>query len=510
VAPRINPLSRRSQNRNFTGAEITDWLRGQMPMSLAASKRARVVREKGEFNLRALAEMLRPPVSSSGAASWSIEQIVAARDQQMAGRFRGPQKLSASFSTDDAIFTARAVRLSPVRSLGVKIAEAPRGKGDKLADEAEALFGSNGIAISSETDSTIRQQIVDHGVGFGAVTWCPRADGSRWDPVLNAWPIEWVYWHENANCYVTTAQYLDDTILMGQDPDGTWTPRGGFHQTAGRTELTPMIHGDGRWVVFRKSELLPHQFDATILPAAMVWARHAFGNRDWAKGSATHGNAKVVGEMAPDTPLSDAAGNLTAEAAAFLQLVLAIASQDAPAGIRPSGSKIDYITNSSQAWEVWAKLVENAERAAARIYLGTDGVLGAQGGAPGVDISALFGVATSMVQSDLRCIERGVQSGLIAPWAAINFGNDKLAPSRTYVFPDPDESRVREDFGKRNAAFQDAITKHKANGFVLTQDYVNALAKEYGGDIPVPQLPAAPTTPQLPAAPVTPAPTAAS
>jgi hypothetical protein len=59
--------------------------------------------------------MLRAPTSSSAAHSWSIEQIVAARDQQMAGRFRGPQRLAESFGTDDALFTARGVRLAPVR-----------------------------------------------------------------------------------------------------------------------------------------------------------------------------------------------------------------------------------------------------------------------------------------------------------------------------------------------------------------------------------------------------------
>jgi hypothetical protein len=171
-----------------------------------------------------------------------------------------------------------------------------------------------------------------------------------------------------------------------------------------------------------------------------------------------------------------------------------------PYGIRPSGAKIDLLANPGTMWEVFAKLAESAERAAARIYLGTDGVLGAQGGAPGVDVSALFGVATSKTQSDIMCIGNGLDSGLIRVWAAINFGDDKLAPKRVLTFPDPDESRVREDFGKRNDAFLKALKSGRDAGGQLTQTYVDALAEKYG----VPTLLLAPA-PQLPAAPVTPA-----
>jgi hypothetical protein len=239
-----------------------------------------------------------------------------------------------------------------------------------------------------------------------------------------------------------------------------------FTPMRGRNVLEPIRHGNGRWVVFSKSELLPHRDDATLLPAAIVWAGRAFAMRDWRKGSASHGNAKVIGEMPADTPLSDEWG-MTREAQAFLEQLMAVASQDVPVGIRPPGSKIDFLTNNSQAWEVWAKLIEVEDRAAARIYLGTDGVLGAQGGAPGVDISQLFGVATSKTQSDLVCIQRGIESGLMAPWAAMNFGDDKSAPTREWVFPDPDASRVRDDFSKRHTAFLAAVKAAKDAGYAV-------------------------------------------
>ncbi len=239
--------------------------------------------------------------------------------------------------------------------------------------------------------------------------------------------------------------------------------------------------------MFQKSELLPHRLDAALLPAALVWARHAFANRDWANGSSAHGNAKVVGELPDGTALTDEDGALTQEASAFLTLLTNVASHDSPVGIRPAGSKMDYMTNSSRAWEVWSQLTDKAERAAARIYLGTDGILGAQGGAPGVDITALFGVATGEVQADLRCVEKALQTGVLSPWAAINFGDDKQAPTRLYVFPDPDAIAVREDYAKREDAFLKAIQAYRAAGFVVDQPLTDRVAKEHG--ITAPQLP---------------------
>jgi hypothetical protein len=103
-----------------------------------------------------------------------------------------------------------------------------------------------------------------------------------------------------------------------------------------------------------------------------------------------------------------------------------------------------HLVNSSQAWEVWAKLAEVAERRAARIYLGTDGVLGAQGGAPGVDISRSSASrrrrsrATSLHRArraDRRDLARGPRS---------TSATTPRRPTRTYVFPDPDEAEVRE------------------------------------------------------------------
>lgn len=436
----------------------------------APSKKAKIVRSASEFDLRRLAYELQPPKANSAIFAWCLAEIFNARDQQMLGSFKLPARLAESMRTDDALAVAYENRLAPQRCIKVELVPAKGARGAGVAGEAEALFGQDGVGVSADTLSDIHGCLVNHGVAFAYCTATPRDDGSRVDVSVKTWPIEWVRWYPVERTFRTQTQE-------------------GFEEN--------ITHGDGRWVVFQKHELEPWKQEAAILPGSLVWARHAFAIRDWAKGSVAHGSAKVVGEMPEGVALQSSEGDLTNEASAFLDLLRSIASADAPVGIRPAGSKTEFLTNTSTAWQVWNELVMNAEKAAARIYLGTDGMLGSQGGAPGVDIQSLFGVATTRVQGDFAAIERGLLTGVIEPWAAINFGDSTLAPRRRYLVPDADADAERESTAKRNQAFFARVAALRANGFQVTQPDVDTIAKECGVTAPL-LLPVAPVAPPAP------------
>jgi len=411
--------------------------------------------------VKRLQSALSVPKSGTVAlTSWTLESIFAARDDQMLGHFYRPARMADAMRTDDALAVAFENRLAPQRCIKVEIVPARGSRGAAIAAEAEALFGSKGVGLSPETLSSIHGCLVDHDVAFAQAIPTPREDGSRVDYELHYWPIEHVRWDPVQRCFVTRV-----------DPE-----------SADAFEV-PIVHGDGRWVVFQRYEHEPFKH-GTILASALIWARHAYAVRDWAKGSVAHGSAKVVGKMADGVPIYDSENGLSSEATALAELVRAIASSDQPAGLLPAGASVDFLTNTSTAWQVWAELVSNAEKAAARVYLGTDGMLGAQGGAPGVDVQALFGVAATKVQGDLAAIERALQTGLIEPWCAINFGDSSLAPTRRYLLPDADADAARAALATRKQAFFSEVEKTRANGFAVTQEYVDALAREHGVEPP--------------------------
>jgi hypothetical protein len=429
-----------------------------------ASKSRRPAPSKvaADFSVSALSKVFTPPKSNSAVYGWTLDAIMSARNAQMLGKFREPARMAVAMRTDSAIFTAYEYRLAPQNALSVVVKPAPKSGrlARDIARDAERLVGIKGRGVSKDTLTSIHSSLVDHGIAFAINVATPDGDGISVNMRLQYWPTEFVEWDELQQLYVA----LDESGAR-----------------------LPIVHGDGRWTVFRKQEFKPHAAQAVLLPACLIWACHAFSLRDWMRGSKAHGNAKVVGELPIGVELQTSDGQISPAAAAFIELIQGISTGDADAGIRPAGSKTEYLTNNSSAWQVWSELSNNAERMAARVYLGTDGVLGSQGGAPGVDIKALFGVALTKVQGDLEAIERGIYEGFLVPWCAINYGDSSLTPTREYVIPDTDSDAAIESYDKRLVAMLSTLKELKAGGFVVTQTTVDELAEAYG--VEAPQLP---------------------
>jgi hypothetical protein len=430
----------------------------------AKTKRAQKVRQASEFDAKRLSRALAVPKGTGiSLTSWTLEQIFAARDAQLRGDFRQPARMAESMRTDDALAPALENRLAPQRCIPVEIVPAAGARGLPIAGEAAALFGPSGIAISPDTSASIHACLTNHDVAFAHCTPVPREDGTRIDYTASAWPIENVRWDPYDRCFKTRVDPSTDETAVGGE--------------------VPIVHGDGRWVIFQRFEIDPFKH-ATLLAAALIWARHAYGIRDWAKSSVAHGNVKMIGEMPAGVALQDADGD-TADATALIELMRDMVSADSPVGIRPAGSKTEFVANGSPAWQVFNELVKNAESAAARLYLGTDAVMGSKGGAPGVDVQAMFGVAATKVQGDLACLSRGWQTGLIEPWCALNFGDSSLAPTRRYMLPDADADAEVASRGTRHTAFFEHIERARAGGFEITQAYVEKIAAQYDVEPPV-------------------------
>lgn len=416
----------------------------------AQSKRAKKIRVASDFDLLRLAPELRAPKVASGAYAWTLESIRQARDAQMSGRFSLAARLAAQTRTDYAIFASFLNRLAPQHGLPVQLKAAnDTARALRVRDEAEASFGPAGVGIHPDTLTDVDGTLANHGVAFGINVVTPREDGSRIDFEHKIWPIEFVRWDDTLRCFRTQVDGLPEESI---------------------------IHGDGRWTVYQQHEHRPWQHGA-ILAVALLWADHAFGVRDRAKASTAHGNAKIVGTMPEGVPIEDAEGMLTVEGKGFLELLRVIASAETPVGMKPYGSTVDYITNNSSAWQIFKEIVDSGDKAADRIYLGHDVSAASSGGDA---IGYLFGVRNDIVEGSLRAIERGLLTGVIEPWCALNFGDSSLAPSRVYLIPDKDEDARRASLASRTAAFYAAVKEAKANGFDVTQEYADKLAFEFG------------------------------
>jgi hypothetical protein len=437
----------------------------------AMSKRAKKVRAQTEFNLLRLVAALRPPKTANGAFGWTLDQIREARDMQLAGAFALPSKLAAAMRTDDACFVAYQNRLAPQRGLPVKlVAPNDSARAKRVLDEAEALYGPKGVGIAAGALESINGDLANHGVAFGVCYATPRPDGSRIDIELHHWPIEHVRWDSQCRGYMTQ---VDPGSATDEERETTYG--GGV----------PIVHGDGRWVVFNKHEHEPWRQEACVLAAALVWAAHAYGLRDRTKAGTAIGNEKWIGKMPEGIALQDENGNLTADANAMMLMLEAMASLDNPIGLLPSGAEASREVNGSTAWQIFKEITDGGASAASRIYLGQD-AMNVQSQGPGVDATALFGVRDDIVEGDLAALERGIAEGVIQPWCALNFGDSTLAPWRKYLLPDADDDARMKSEGERGAAFFAEMKAANDAGFKLTPAYIAKRAEAYG--IPAPEV----------------------
>lgn len=399
------------------------------------------------------AEAFVPQTRSAPLGSWTLETIRCARDDQMAGNFKQPVRLAEALRTDDALFVAYHNRLAPHNAIATRLVPCA----DTARGEATAKKASASAFVSRTVLEGILGTMANHGIAIGYNEHEPSDDGTRVDFRLTEWPLEHVKWNR-------TREALETTTRQGERVD--------------------IVHGDGRWVVFRKFLVLPWTQEACVLPASLIWAAHAEGLADWAGSSKSHGLARLIGTMQEGISTHGADGVLTPEAQGLLDTLLALVTGSAPAGIIPFGAKADFAANSSTAWQVFNELIQNREKAAARIYQGTDAAMGSIGGAPGVDISILFGVATTKVQGDFEAIEQALSSGFYQPWAAVNDGDSRYAPRLKYLLPDPDAKARSEEQAQKRDRFHAEVERLKKNGFVVDQTVVDRVAADVGLDDP--------------------------
>ncbi len=378
----------------------------------------------------------------------------------MRGDFKRPVRLGEALRTEACLFTAYHNRLAPHNAIETELVPAPGVRGEAVAKRA-----AQSVHMSRSMLEGVVGTLANHGVAILKNVHVVSEDGTRTEFHVEEWPLEHVKWNAHREVLETRTK---------------------------RGEIVDIVHGNGTWTVVRKFQNLPWTQEACLLPAAMLWAGVAFGMSDWASTLKSHGQAKIAAQLPQLFALLESteggAMQLTPEARGVLQTLQDMVSGEAGAGLFPHGTEVDFLANGSSAWQVFKEFIENREKSAQRIYSGTDATMGSQGGAPGVDISFLFGVQTTKVQGDFNAIQQAVDTGVYQPWCAINEGDSRLAPSLRYKLPDPDAAAKSDEQAKRFDRLFAALEKYKENGMAITQAVVNSLARMFGITENIPEL----------------------
>jgi hypothetical protein len=395
-----------------------------------------------------------PVRKQGGGYTWTLQEIRSARDAQLRGQFDMPVRMAEAFRTNDAMFVAYQTRVSTQSAIKLMWQPANTEPGRVACARAE-----HAIHVPQHTRESILGTMANHGLAIGYVEHA-TVDDPEYGPTvcmtLTEWPLEHVRYNPST-CTLET-------------------------RTREQGQIT-ITHGDGRWVVFRKFGVAPWTQDAAVLPGALVWAAHGGCLSDWAGSSYSHSQAKTIATLREGVPLGKD-GALSPEATLALDTLTALLCGDSPAAVLPAGATAQILYNGSTAWQVFKELGLDRGKAAQRVYLGTDAALGSQGGAPGVDIQALFNVASTRIQGDLEALERGFREGMILPWAEMHGVERADLFVLTYAVPDSDgERRSSQEAAaiERLAAMSKAM---KDTGLEVTQETIDALVQVLGVSVP--------------------------
>jgi hypothetical protein len=385
-----------------------------------------------------------PPLTLS---SWDISRIREARDAHVLGQFQASAVLADALMTDGRIYQATTQRIGPPLGIAREVIGGSRWNGKGLTETVrvgvqEILLGPGPApALGPATLAPIFLSLAVMGVCILQVIRRPRADGSRIDVELRPWPLQQAYWNEAIRRYV-------------------------LFSTDGPIEVTP---NDGKWIVIEPWG--PRSFKLGAIRAlALLWADRAYAQRDRSNHSAAHGSVNIVGTLPEGVKVR------SPEGAAFRDAVRLL--QQARSGIiLPDGSKVAPFEPQTQASKIFDSIIDSDNGDIALCLLGI---------LPGGDgtykpIPQLDGVRYDLVRLDIGAAESQLQTGLVRPVTAWNWGDDpELVPAYRWLVPDPREIERVDAEARHHAALSTTLQAYRGAGLLVDQPLVNRLAARFG------------------------------
>jgi hypothetical protein len=397
------------------------------------------------FDRPGLAKTYSTYARPNGLYGWEYPRLIAARDAQVRGMFREPVALARSLRTDPAVFAALLNRQAPHRGLSREIRSGHelQGTASSILAEARATFipdTSSSLPPGLLADAFDRLAL--HEIGIDQIHWEPRPDGSRLDAFVTSFPLECVEWDECGERLLAIT-------------------------TEGRI---PIVHGDGRWIVYTKSSDRPWA-KASLVALAGVWCDIAYARRDRSKNVESHGESKWIGTLGPGIDTDSAAGD------AFYNELIKLYDYRR-AMVKPYGSEVERSEAAGTNWQIFGAIIDGDTKDIQRILLGQDGTMTNSGG-DYIKSWGAFGVRQDIVESDLAAVGACLSTGLLRPWSLMNFGRwDRL--EYKWLIPDSDEDTRRASIAERRKALWEDITLARSNGALVDQDYVDELAAQFG------------------------------
>ena len=390
--------------------------------------------------------------SQSHQYAWDLDSVATAKNEHLLGTsFVRSAALAIHMRKDAAIFKALDQRVTPFRGIPMEFL-APKGGEwvDRGRGTPERVRAETAAAFDLETGGNLTKGLIAEIIewkalaGF-AVTYnrrVPRADGRIVALRPELWPISCVSFDPVQG-------------LLAWTTDGP----------------EPIVHGDGRWTIYADHDACPWVWGA-LVPLALCWIDRAFGIRDRRNQSQANGSGRPVAMLPKGVKTNSPEGRAAIA-------VMKMLTRPNSGGVFPEGMEVKWLESVSQAWQIYREIIGGQDRDIPGILLGQDGTTKSQGGNYIKD-GLLNGVKVDRIEADLLCVSTGLYVGVFRPFAWLNWGDPELASRSKWAIPDPDQDARAVAYGERSAAYNADIAGRRANGEVVSQELLDALARRYG------------------------------
>ncbi len=394
------------------------------------------------------------PVAFDG---WTLQRARNAISMHRQGNFLESSTLALVLLSFAPVLAATSQRLAPAIALPRKIKCGERGMSRILGEEiASILAPSDGLIPSPYFPPTL-WGAMGFDLTYMGFSVLQHAYGEE-DPETGVRPCytrRWPSW--------ATAYYRYRRQLVALTNDGP----------------VDIVSGDGKWTIICDNDE-PHFFGAIVaLPEEVISG--IFSKRALANYIDKYGNPKWVATMPPGT------GVRTPEGEAAMAAISTIRGPDGYGAV-PNGMTMELKGLVAGASTVVKDSLDSHWQYIAAALLGSDGTMSKGTGVYSAPIFA--GVRRDLVDRDLRAELRGVNSGVVAPYLSFNYGatiaeaRGWKSPVLDIPLPDPDADARIKSYSDRVKSFHEVIAKERDNGFEVTQERVNQLARSLEIDTP--------------------------
>lgn len=210
----------------------------------------------------------------------------------------------------------------------------------------------------------------------------------------------------------------------------------------------PITPGDGKWALLAPYGERRAGTHALVRALALPWLSKNFAVSDWNRYSEVHGNPTKVGRHP--------GGATKEEKDAFLSDMRAMASSAAV--VVPDGWNVELLEAKVGSGEVFAKLIEWANKAMSVAVLGQNLTTDVEGGSHAA-AQVHENVRQDLIDSDAETLSTTAREQVLVWWAEFNFAARDLAPWPDWdSSPPADEAQTAAAWSTRAQALQTLAT----------------------------------------------------